>query len=243
MNENKKVVLITGGSGTLGLSLVTHYLSKQYIVATFSRHFSEIAKSKFENIGNLYWADLDITNTDKVSEFISMIKDKFQKIDIFINNACFLHEGLFCLTKDEIIEKSIDTNIKAATVIFKTVSKIMMNNKCGVITNISSINSVKGHKGVSIYSMTKSAIDGLMKSLAKELAPLNIRVNSIVPGYFMSGLVSYLSEERLKQILKRTPLGRLGDVTDVTNAVIFISSRKASFITGQNIIVDGGMTC
>ena len=119
----------------------------------------------------------------------------------------------------------------------------MIKNSSGVILNISSINAVRGHKGVSVYSVSKAAINGLTLSLARELGPCNIRVNTLSPGYFTSNLVSYLSEERKKQILKRTPLGRLGTIEDMSDMAYFLCSDKASFITGQNIIVDGGMTC
>jgi 3-oxoacyl-[acyl-carrier protein] reductase len=119
----------------------------------------------------------------------------------------------------------------------------MLRQGGGCIVNISSVNAVRGHAGVAVYSAAKAGLDGLTRSLARELGPRNIRVNSVAPGYFESEMVKGMTDEQKQRIVRRTPLGRLARAEDVANAVYFLASPQASFITGQVLIVDGGITC
>ncbi|MDE1330416.1 SDR family NAD(P)-dependent oxidoreductase [Vibrio aestuarianus] len=237
-----KTVVISGGSKGLGLAVVKELLCLGYKVATFSRSKSEEINSII-NHNNFYWESVDIDNLKDIKRFTTNVIKKFGRIDILINNAAYLFEGLLAFSSSDKIGKSISINIMGTINLTQSCVKNMMRNKSGTILNISSINSVRGHKGVSVYTASKAAIDGMMKSLARELGPLNIRVNSISPGFFESNLVEYLSEERKKQIIKRTPLGRTSKVSEIVNVILFLVSDKASFISGQNISVDGGMTC
>ncbi|WP_278808282.1 SDR family NAD(P)-dependent oxidoreductase [Obesumbacterium proteus] len=235
-------VVISGGTKGLGLSLTKKFICQGYNVATFSRNINDDVLSLSDS-SKFYWENIDILDHEKLEIYVKRVVDKFGGIDLLINNAGFLYEGLLSFTYDWVIDKTIDVNIKGPIVLTKLCSKYMIKNNGGTILNISSINATRGHKGVSAYSASKAALNGFTCSLARELGPCNIRVNSFSPGFFDSDLVSYLSEERKKQILKRTPLGRLGTIDDMTEMVMFLCSEKASFITGQNIIVDGGMTC
>lgn len=237
-----KTVIISGGTKGLGLSLTKRFIGQGYNVATFSKNLNN-DNSILYNSNEFYWEKIDALDSEAIKIFIKNVIIKFKKIDILINNVGFLYEGLLSFTKDEMIDKTIDINVKSPVLLTKLCSQNMIKNNRGVILNISSINSIRGHKGVSVYSLSKAAINGFTRSLARELGPCNIRVNSFSPGYFESDLVSYLSEERKQQILKRTPLGRLGTVDDMTEMAVFLCSEKAAFITGQNFVVDGGMTC
>ena len=113
----------------------------------------------------------------------------------------------------------------------------------GSIVNISSVNSVRGNAGVAVYSATKAALDGLTRSLARELGAAGIRVNSVAPGFFESQMVEGLSDRQRQQIIRRTPLGRLAAAEDISAAIRFLMSEDAPFITGQTLVVNGGLTC
>jgi 3-oxoacyl-[acyl-carrier protein] reductase len=113
----------------------------------------------------------------------------------------------------------------------------------GAIVNISSVNAVRGNGGVAVYSATKAGLDGFTRALARELGSRNIRVNSLAPGYFASEMASVLSETQLRRIVRATPLGRLGTTEEIAQAAVFLISPAAAFITGQTLVVDGGITC
>jgi 3-oxoacyl-[acyl-carrier protein] reductase len=119
----------------------------------------------------------------------------------------------------------------------------MLRQAAGCIVNISSVNAIRGHDGVSVYSATKAALDGFTRSLARELGPRNIRVNSVAPGYFESEMVSGLEPAQKDRIARRTPLRRLARIEEIAAVVYFLASDQASFITGQTLVVDGGITC
>ena len=118
----------------------------------------------------------------------------------------------------------------------------MLTQKHGSIVNISSVNGIEGHRGVSVYGATKAALDGLTRCLAKEFGPFGIRVNSVAPGYFELAMTEGYSEANRQTITKRTPLGRLGKA-DIAAVVRFLLSEEAAFVTGQTLVVDGGLTC
>jgi len=119
----------------------------------------------------------------------------------------------------------------------------MLQEAGGCIINISSVVGLRGTAGASVYSATKAALDGLTRSLARELGPRGIRVNAVAPGYLETDMTDALTEEQRVRILRRTPLGRLGTVEDVTGVIRFLMSPEARFMTGQTIVVDGGLTC
>ncbi|WP_238925530.1 SDR family NAD(P)-dependent oxidoreductase [Vibrio sp. S11_S32] len=240
--RGNKVVVISGGSKGLGITLVKKYLLEGYSVATFSRNSNAEIESNLNN-KKFYWQKVDSENILDLKTFVKSVKNRFGKIDILINNAAYLTEGLLTLTSNKDINKSIMVNLISPIQLINLCLPSMLKNKDGSIINIASINSVRGHKGVSVYSATKTGLIGLSNSLAKELAPSNIRVNCVSPGFFETDLVSYLDDERRKQILKRIPLGRIATVNDISGVVFFMTSIDAAFITGQNIIIDGGMTC
>jgi 3-oxoacyl-[acyl-carrier protein] reductase len=141
------------------------------------------------------------------------------------------------------IGEAVEVNLTAALVLSQACSRVMLRQGRGCMVNISSVNAIRGHAGVAVYSATKAGLDGLTRSLARELGPRNIRVNSVAPGYFESDMVKGLTEEQKQRIVRRTPLGRLTSAEDVANAVYFLVSEQAAFITGQILVVDGGITC
>jgi 3-oxoacyl-[acyl-carrier protein] reductase len=152
-------------------------------------------------------------------------------------------EGLLALSRDADVHRQVSMNLEAAILLTRACLKGMLAQGSGSIVNISSVNALRGHTGVSVYSATKAALIGLTRSLAVELGPGGIRVNCVAPGYFQSEMTSGFSEEQRSRIARRTPLRRLGTVEDIVAAIRFFNSPEAAFITGQLIAVDGGFTC
>lgn len=243
--ESKRVVIVSGGSRGLGFALVQRMVSQGDIVATFSRKLSGELEKLLHSQGreNVLWHSVDSADGNAVREFVSSTYRRFGRIDCLINNAGVGSDGIFTSSLDRDIERCITINFIGTIALTKACAKHMLVQGSGSIINISSVNAVRGHSGVAVYSGTKAALDGLTRSLARELGPAGVRVNSVAPGYFDSDMVEDLTDAQRARIVRRTPLGRLASVEDVGSVVHFLLSPAAGFITGQTIVVDGGITC
>ncbi|HHQ6628042.1 TPA: SDR family NAD(P)-dependent oxidoreductase [Serratia fonticola] len=240
-----QVAIVSGGSRGLGRAIVENLISEGWTVATFSRHHNEfIEKYQKTYPGQFYWHELDIINPGKLSLFVESVVVHFGAIHLLINNGAILHQGLFLSIPIEIIDEIVNINLLGPIKLTRACVRIMTQQKvCGNIINISSVGAIRGYRGTAVYPATKAGLDGFMRSLARELGPLNIRVNSIVPGLFDSVLSANVSDINRNKITKRTPLGKYADLVDILGAVSFLISPLSKFITGQSIIVDGGLTC
>ncbi|WP_089933575.1 SDR family NAD(P)-dependent oxidoreductase [Candidatus Entotheonella palauensis] len=240
------VVVISGGSRGLGQALVSSCLEQGYRVATFSRSptpFIESCQTQDPEGCRFWWAAADSTDPAALKEYAARVAQHYGRLDALINNAGVGLDGLLPMARPADIERTIDLNVKGTIFLTRACTRFMLRQQSGCIVNISSVNALRGHAGVAVYSASKSALDGLSRSLAVELGPKNIRVNTIAPGYFDSDMVAHLSEEQKHRIERRTPLRRLGTVSDIANLVLFLISPQAAFITGQTIAIDGGLTC
>jgi 3-oxoacyl-[acyl-carrier protein] reductase len=241
-----KVVIVSGGSRGLGKAMVEDLLKHNYIVATFSRSETEFIKKlgyADEYKDTFYWEALDAKEQSLLKAFVYRVYKKYGRIDALINNAGNNLDALLPLTVDEDIENILQMNLGSVIRLTRFVSRVMLQKCDGRIINISSILGIRGFKGASVYSASKSAIDGFTRSLARELGSKGIRVNSISPGFMYTDMTKNMSEEKKAQIIRRTPLGRLGEVGDILGLVRFLLSNESSFITGQTFVVDGGLTC
>ena len=189
------------------------------------------------------WTAADGQDAGTLRHFVKAVVDRFGRIDVLVNNAGIAREGILATAPVQDISDTVDINLTAAIFLSQACSRVMLRQASGCIVNVSSVNAIRGHSGVSVYSATKAALDGLTRSLARELGPRNIRVNSVAPGYFESRMAEGLSQSDRERIARRTPLGRLARVEDIANAVHFLVSDQAAFITGQTLAVDGGLTC
>jgi 3-oxoacyl-[acyl-carrier protein] reductase len=215
-------------------------------VAAFSRsktEFIERMVSGRQYRKGFHWASVDGRDHDALRAFVASAVERFGRIDVLVNNAGMVVEGILPTTQPQDIVEAVEVNLTATLMLSQACSRVMLRQGSGCIVNISSVNAIRGHSGVAAYSASKAAIDGLTRSLARELGPRNIRVNSVAPGYFESDMVKDMAEEWKQRVVRRTPLGRLARIEEVANAVQFLASDQASFITGQIIVVDGGITC
>lgn len=240
------VVVISGGSRGLGAGIVRACLAADQIVATFSRAatpFIEQSRADDPQARRFYWVPVDGRDDTALGRFVGDVRDRYGAISALVNNAAVGRFGAFPLMNLSDIDTSLAVNLRSNIVLARLCAPAMVLHGAGTIVNISSVNAVRGNAGVAVYSATKAALDGFTRALARELGPRNIRVNSLAPGYFDSDMVAGLSERQRRAILRSTPLGRLGTIDEIAGTVMFLLSPAAAFITGQTIVVDGGLTC
>ncbi len=245
MSEDGQVIVISGGSRGLGQAIVADLLAAGHTVATYSRARTSFvdACEQGEFADRFRWAEIDGSDFDRVREFVRDVDKTFGGIDVVINNAGIGVDGILSTMQDADVHRTITVNLEAAIQLTRACLKSMLRRQAGTVLNITSVNGIRGFSGVSIYSATKAALDGLARSLAREVGPSGIRVNSIAPGYFDSDMTSKLRDRQKAWIVRQTPLQRLGSVGDLVGVIRFLISPEASFITGQTIVVDGGLTC
>jgi len=242
-NIDNQVVLITGANRGIGLSLLkTFYDNNLLVVGTFrtdsgKKIIDSVIKDKSRGMS----VKLDVTSKDDLTKSMSEIREKFGHVNVLINNAGITKDNLFMRMKEEEWGDVIETNLNSVFRITKECVKDMVKNKYGRIINISSIIGISGNAGQANYSASKSAMYGFTKSLAKELASRGITVNSISPGFIQTDMTANLSEEQKNNITKSIPLARLGECEDIANLALFLASKKSSYITGENINVNGGL--
>jgi 3-oxoacyl-[acyl-carrier protein] reductase len=238
------VVLVSGGSRGLGGALVRDLLARGHSVATFSRAGSPLLEACRAEAGDrLFWEEVDGGDAEALQRFAMAAARRFGRLDALVNNAAVGLEGFLSLTRPGDIARALAVNIEGPILLTRACVKAMLPKKSGSVINISSVNAIRGHAGVAVYSAAKAALDGMCRSLAKELGPSGIRVNSVAPGYFESEMTANLTEEQRGRILRRTPLGRLATIDDLLNVIRFLLSPESAFITGQTFVVDGGLTC
>ncbi len=242
MNDEQSV-LVSGGSRGLGLAIVKSLLADGYSVATFSRMKSaDIEALLAQYKGRFVFSECDMRDTGKFRDLIRGFEERIGRLSALINNAGIVSEDLLARQKVDEIEKLISVNLAGPLLLTREAVRGMMIAGRGAIVNISSIVSVSGYKGTVAYSATKGGINAMTRALARELGGRGITVNAVAPGYMETDLVAHMGPSKLKQIVRRTPLGRPGTVDDVVEVVRFLISDGARFVTGQTIVVDGGLT-
>lgn len=239
---NDRHIVISGGSRGLGKAIVAALLEAGYRVSTFSRNSSDYVQQLAGN-KKFFFSCADLSDGSTVLAFLKAAEARFGAPYGLINCAAIAVDGLLATIPDDKISKLLAVNAEGTLRFTKAVVRRMMAARArGVILNISSISSIRGFRGMSAYAFSKGGIDAFTRALARELGDQGIRVNSIAPGYYDTEMSHNLTEEQKDQILRRTPLGRLGVPEDVVGAVLFLLSDQASFITGQMLVIDGGST-
>ncbi len=243
MTSERQVAIVSGGSRGLGRAIVADLLRRDMIVATFSRSKTPFIEERIAadpQAESFHWASIDGSDPQALAGFARDVLRRHGRIDALVNNMAVTGDGLLAMMRDADIHAQVSINLESAIFLTRACLKGMLPQGSGSIVNISSVNALRGHAGVSIYIATKAALIGLTKSLAVEVGPAGIRINCVAPGYFDSDMTSGFTDDQRARIARRTPLRRLGTVEDIANLVWFLLSPEAAFITAQVIAVDGG---
>jgi len=227
-----KIAVVTGASGEIGRQIAVDFSKKGY------RVFGTYCENPFEEEG-IIPVKCDVANENDVKALF----EKTGGADVLVNCAGVCKTGVFQSFSEEDYRKITDTNLKGAFLTCKYAVPYMLEKQKGRIINISSIWGVAGASCEVLYSASKAGLIGFTKALAKELAPSSITVNSVSPGVIKTKMLNQYSEEELEDLKEQTPLGRLGNAKDVSNAVLFFAKDESDFISGQNLVVDGMFSC
>jgi 3-oxoacyl-[acyl-carrier protein] reductase len=240
-----KVVLVTGGSRGIGRACAVAFARRGASVV-LSYAGNEAAANEalklVEQVGGKGKAvRFDVADTKACGEAVEAIVKEQGRLDVLVNNAGVAIDGLVMRLKDEDWDKQLDTNLKGAFALIRAASRPMMKQRAGAVINLTSIVGEMGNAGQSAYSASKAGLIGLTKSIARELASRNIRVNAVSPGFIDTDMTAGIPEESRKKLVDSIPLARLGAVEDIANAVVFLASDQAAYITGEVLKVNGGM--
>ena len=240
-----KVAIITGAYGDIGFSICQKFAENGLNLAILGRDPEKLKlKEKYLNDNynvDVFSCNLDVSDSDSYKSCVDKIISKYQRIDILVNNAGVTKDNIIMRMSSQDWNEVIETNLKGTFLGCKYVSKIMIKQKYGKIINISSIVGQIGNKGQTNYVASKAGIDGITKSISKELGSRGININSIAPGYIETNMTKILNNNIKKELLDKISLNRFGRPIEVANLAYFLVSEEASYINGQIINLDGGM--
>jgi 3-oxoacyl-[acyl-carrier protein] reductase len=231
-----KTALVTGASRGIGRAIATELARGGAAVLVGYRSGADEAEALAQELGGRA-VQADVSSPQEAKRLVEEAGD----LDILVNNAGLTRDGVLARMSDEDWRAVIETNLSSVFYTCRAVTRGMMKRRSGAIVNISSIVGVHGNWGQSNYAASKAGIIGFTKSLAQELGSRGVRANVVAPGYIQTQLTDVIPEEAREKMLGLTPLGRLGEPQDVAGAVRFLCSDEASFITGEVLLVDGGL--
>ncbi|HTY44802.1 MAG TPA: 3-oxoacyl-[acyl-carrier-protein] reductase [Patescibacteria group bacterium] len=244
MRLKNQVAFITGSAQGIGREIAMTFAAEgaDVVVSDVNLEKATQTSQEIEGLGRKSLAlQTDVTKGEQVDEAINKILDKFGKVDILVNNAGITKDNLLLRMSEADWDAVINVNLKGTFNCTKAVSKVMIKQRKGKIINIASIIGIIGNAGQANYSASKAGIIALTKTTAKELAARNINVNAVAPGFIQTDMTAKLSEELKQKMLQVIPLNALGTPADVAKACLFLASEESNYITGQTLVVDGGM--
>jgi 3-oxoacyl-[acyl-carrier protein] reductase len=235
-----KVALVTGGSRGIGAAISRELGRAGARVAVNYRSGKEAAEEVASEIGGIALA-ANVGDPAEAKALVEQVESELGDVDLLVNNAGITRDTLIARMSDEEWEEVIETNLRGTFNTCRAVARKMLRRRSGSIVNLTSVVGIHGNPGQANYAASKAGIIGLTKALARELGSRGVRVNAVAPGYIATELTDVLSEEIRGAILGNTPMGRLGNPEDVAAAVRFLCSDEAAFITGDVLLVDGGL--
>ncbi|MEV4149756.1 glucose 1-dehydrogenase [Amycolatopsis sp. NPDC049691] len=235
-----RVALVTGGTRGIGLATVRALVDAGATVVLTGRDEAR-AKDAAATAGAAAGLALDVTDAKAVSSLVRSVAKEHGKLDVVVANAGIMEDALLGMIKEDLVDTTLSTNVAGTLHTVQAAARAMMRKKTGAIVVLASIVGEYGSAGQTVYAASKAAVANIAKSAAKELGRSGIRVNAVAPGVIETDLTAGLSEDAKAENTGRTPLGRLGRTEDVANAIRFLVSDEASFITGQVLGVDGGL--
>ena len=241
MSIEGKKIFITGSTGGIGTAICNEYLNKNCILILTSSSEEKLEKLK-KLYGNMhFYYNLDLSNINNLEKKMQIISKEHKDIDVLVNNAGITNDALILRMKYSQWSKVINTNLNSNFVIIKSILPSMIAKRNGKIIGISSVVALTGNPGQSNYTSSKGGMISMYKSLALEVAKRNINVNLVSPGFIISSMTDQLNEDQKNNILQNIPMKKFGKPEDVASLVLFLSSKEASYITGQNFHINGGM--
>ncbi|MBQ3970566.1 MAG: 3-oxoacyl-[Selenomonadaceae bacterium] len=240
-----KVALVTGGSRGIGRAIALRLAEEGAKVAINYagnvKAAEEVKAAIEEKGGKAILVQADVSDSEAAEGMVASVVEAFGTVDILVNNAGITRDAIFARMKEEDFNAVINTNLKGVFHCTKAVTKLMMKQRSGRIVNMASVVGVTGNAGQANYSAAKAGVIGFTKSVARELAGRGITVNSVAPGFIETDMTAVLSDKVKEAMTEEIPLKRAGKPEDVANAVLFLASDNAAYITGQVLHVDGGM--
>lgn len=242
MELEGQVALVTGGSRGIGLAIAQTLAQAgaRVAVASRGRDGAETAAAGLEGTGHTGFA-LDVADSGSVDSVVKAVEGEMGSLDILVNNAGVTRDNVLMRLKDDDWDAVVDTNLRGAFNTIRAASRGMMKRRAGRIINIGSVVGISGNKGQANYAASKAGLIGLTKSVARELASRGVLVNLVAPGYIDTDMTADLPEAARESLLQQIALGRLGRPDDIAGVVRFLAGPAAAYMTGQVLVVDGGM--
>ncbi len=240
-NLDGKIALITGAAGGLGDKIARTLHAQGATLALTDMRAEPMEKLKAELGDRVEYFVANLTNSEDVNNLVKNVEEKMGRIDILVNNAGLTRDNLFMRMSDEDWQLVLDVNLSAGFKLAKAAIRGMMRRRYGRIIGIASVVGVMGNPGQANYSASKAGMIAMNKCLAQEVGSRGVTVNSIAPGFIRTPMTDVLPDDVKAQLLSKIPEGKLGEAQDIANAVAFLASDEAQYITGQTLHVNGGM--